>query len=69
MKILVQDNKITIEKNDKNVDFDYISFINELYSKEEIEEVIFDETISKEEKEQIEKMIQDIQGVVSNFNN
>lgn len=57
--------KLTIIKGDgKKEKFDYIKFINILYEGENIDEVKYDENISGEEKEQINKMMDDIKKAV-----
>lgn len=57
--------KVLIEKNgEKPEKFEYVEFINLLYAGEEIEEIIYDDNISQEEREQLDKMINDINTIV-----
>lgn len=61
--------KVLIEKNgEKPEKFEYIKFINLLYAGEEIEEVAYDENISQEERNQLDKMINDINTIVKGEN-
>lgn len=55
---------ITIKCNNKSIKFDYIQFINMLYSGEELEEIIFEPEIVEEEKNQITDMINEINNTV-----
>lgn len=55
---------ITIDYDNKNIKFDYIQFINMLYKGEELEEIIFDQEIIEEEKNQITDMINEINNTV-----
>ncbi len=55
---------ITIKFNNKSIKFDYIQFINMLYSGEELEEIIFEPEIVEEEKNQITDMINEINNTV-----
>lgn len=57
--------KLYIIRNDgKKEKFDYIKFINLLYEGNNIDEINYNENISDEEKEQINKMIEDIKRIV-----
>lgn len=57
--------KLTIIKDDgKKEKFDYIKFVNILYEGNDIEEIQYDENISEEERNQIDKMIDDIKKAV-----
>lgn len=55
---------ISIKCNNKSIKFDYIQFINMLYSGEELEEIIFESEIVEEEKNQIIDMINEINNTV-----
>ena len=52
--------KVYIEKDGKQEKFDYIRFINMLYNGENIEEIIYDGNTSQEERQQIDKMVNEI---------
>lgn len=57
--------KLFIEKNDgKKEKFDYIKFINMLYDGDNIEKINYDSNITQEEREQIDKMIDDIDKII-----
>lgn len=55
---------INIKSDNKSIKFDYIQFINMLYSGEELEEIIFEPEIVEEEKNQIIEMINEINNTV-----
>lgn len=55
---------ITIKKDEENIKFDYIKFIELLYSGEEINSINFETEILDEEKNQIQDMINEINNAV-----
>lgn len=55
---------LTIKKDNENIKFDYIKFIDLLYNGEEINNINFDKDILDEEKIQIEDMINEINSTV-----
>jgi hypothetical protein len=53
--------KLNIIKEDGNKEkFEYIKFINMIYEGEKVENINYGNNITEEEKEQIQKMINDI---------
>ncbi len=53
--------KLNIIKEDGNKEkFEYIKFINMIYEGEKVEKINYGNNITEEEKEQIQKMINDI---------
>lgn len=53
--------KLNIIKEDGNKEkFEYIKFINMIYEGEKVENINYGNKITEEEKEQIQKMINDI---------
>ena len=50
--------------NDIEQNFEYLTFINNLIDGNEIEEIIYPDDISNEEKEEIDKMIEQINEVI-----
>ncbi len=59
---------LTIKKDNENIKFDYIKFIDLLYNGEEINNINFDKDILDEEKIQIEDMINEINSTVRTEN-
>ena len=59
---------MTIKKDNENIKFDYIKFIDLLYNGEEINNINFDKDILDEEKIQIEDMINEINSTVRTEN-
>lgn len=55
---------LTIKKDNENIKFDYIKFIDLLYNGEEINNINFDKDILDEEKIQLEDMINEINSTV-----
>ena len=55
---------INMKMNKETIKFDYIKFIDLLYSGEEITNITFDKQIKEEEKKQINDMITEINDVV-----
>ena len=65
LKKLKEQYKLLIENDEgKQEKFDYIKFINMLYDGESVENIEYDDNISQEEKEQINKMIEEIKEIV-----
>ena len=55
-----EDITLSLFINGKNEPFNYVSLVNELYKKKEIEEINYSEKIKSREKEEINKLIQKI---------
>ena len=55
-----EDITLSLFINGKNEAFNYVSLVNELYKKKEIEEIVYSEKINSWEKEEINKLIQKI---------
>lgn len=69
LKKLKDQYKLLIENDEgKQEKFDYIKFINMLYDGESVENIEYDDNISQEEKEQINKMIEEIKEIVRGEN-
>lgn len=57
--------KLSFVKNDgKKEKFDYIRFINLLFNGEDLDDVQYDKKITEDEKNQINKMIEEIRNIV-----
>ena len=59
-----EDIVLSLVINEKEESFDYVKLVNELYNKKEIEEIIYSEEINDWEKDEIKKLIDNINDTV-----
>lgn len=55
---------LSLTINDKQETFDYVRLVNELYNKEEIEDIIYSDDVNDWEKTEINKLVDQIKTVV-----